>query len=305
MSVNPPSAPASAAPVVIAGLAALEGRYDALLCDLWGVMHDGRQAFRAAVDAVTRFRAAGGTVIFITNAPRPWEAVHEQITELGVPADAYDGIITSGDVTIAAIAEAGDRSFYHIGPPRDLALFEAVRRETGRVARLTDLEAADCVVVTGLFDDRIETPADYALALATMRRRDLPMICANPDIVVHVGEKLIYCGGALAEAYRGVGGKTVLAGKPHPPIYEAALALASRRAGRPLDRARVLAIGDGLVTDVAGATNEGLGILFVTTGIHRNDFHPDGDAVPIPLAYEERLSGLDQKPFAAIPNLVW
>lgn len=227
MACNEPSATASAAPVVVAGLSHLSARYDTLLCDLWGVMHDGRRAFPAAVDAVRRFRDAGGTVVFITNSPRPCDAVREQVAGLGVPADAFDGIVTSGDVTIAAIIKAGDRPFHHIGPPRDLALFEAVRRQAGWMPRLTSLEEADCVVVTGLFDDRTEKPADYADALAAMRRRDLPMICANPDIVVHVGELLIYCGGALAEAYRDIGGRTVLAGKPHPPIYEAALELAA------------------------------------------------------------------------------
>ena len=182
METTPRSDPA--APLILAGLSAIADRYDVLLCDLWGVMHDGQQASGDAIDAVTRFRAKGGTVVFITNAPRPHDAVTEQIVSLGVPDDAYDGIVTSGDVTVAAIVAEGDATFFHIGPPRDLALFEVVRRERGVPARLTGLAEAACVVVTGLFDDRTETPDDYAEQLAAMRARDLPMICANPDVVV-------------------------------------------------------------------------------------------------------------------------
>ena len=247
----------AAPPIVASGLSQLAGRYDLLLCDLWGVMHDGTQASAGAVEAVSQFRAKGGAVIFITNAPRPRDAIEAQIEELGIPAAAYDGIVTSGDVTIAAIIAVGAAGFYHIGPPRDLALFEAVRRKTGQQPRLTSLADADCVVVTGLFDDRSETPADYAVSLAAMRERALPMICANPDVVVHVGDTLIYCGGAIAEAYRDLGGRTILAGKPHPPIYAAAMAMAARETGRVFARDRVLAIGDGMITDVAGGRERG------------------------------------------------
>lgn len=295
----------ASAPVTTSGLADFTGRYDVLLCDLWGVMHDGTTAFAPAIDALVRFRAQGGTVVFITNAPRPRGPVEAQIAGLGIPAAAYDGIVTSGDVTIAAIAAQGDKLFHHIGPVRDLALFEAVDALSGRRSRLAGLDAAECVVVTGLFDDATETPADYAVPLAAMRRRQLPMICANPDIVVHVGDRLIYCGGALAEAYGAIGGHTLLAGKPHAPIYVAALALAAKQAGRPIERARVLAVGDGLVTDVAGAANQGMDILFITTGIHRDDFHPGGAGAPTDDLYRQRLAALDHPPLAALPHLVW
>ena len=288
-----------------AGLAALADRYDVILCDLWGVMHNGRHSFPPAIDAVRRFRAGGGTVVFITNAPRPNGPIIEQIAALDIAPDAYDGIVTSGDVTIAAIIAEQDKAIFHIGPPRDHALFDAVRAKTGAAVRLATLEVAELVVVTGLFDDRAETPADYAETLATARRRDLTMICANPDIVVHVGETLIYCGGALAEAYAAVGGRTVLAGKPHAPIYEAALALAGERRGAPVDPARVLAIGDGLVTDVAGAARQGLDIVFITSGIHRDDFHADPDPAVDAARYADRLAALAHPPMAAFPALVW
>ena len=299
-AVPPPADRASAV-----GLGALADRYDVLLCDLWGVMHDGTQAFAPAIVALQRFRARGGTVVFITNAPRPRAPVLAQIAELGVPDSAFDGIVTSGDVTIAAIAAQGERPIHHIGPPRDRALFEAVARRSGRPPILSALSEAACVVVTGLDDDRTETPASYADRLAAMRVRNLPMICANPDIVVHVGEQLIYCGGALAEAYEALGGATVLAGKPHAPIYDAALEVAGRRRDRLIDRQRVLSIGDGLVTDGVGAARQGLDLLFVTSGIHRDDLHP-GPAAPLDQRrYAEAIAALTRAPVAAVRSLAW
>ncbi len=292
-------------PALPSGLADLAMHYDVLLCDLWGVVHNGRHAFGPAVEALRRFRAGGGTVVLITNAPRPRAPVLEQMTGLGVKREAFDRIVTSGDVTISAIVERGDAALHHIGPSRDLVLFEAVRDISGRMPQLTDIDRADYVVVSGLFDDASETPAHYSTALATMRRRNLPMICANPDIVVHVGDKLIYCGGALAEAYGAIGGETILAGKPYAPIYEAALREAAAHRGGPIDRGRVLAIGDGIKTDVAGAARQGLDMLFITSGIHREELHPDGDGVMDRLAYAARLAGVAHPLRAAMPHLVW
>ncbi len=304
VSVPDPAASRFGAPPT-AGLRRLAGDYDVLLCDLWGVMHDGRHVFAPAVEALTRFRQGGGTVIFITNAPRPREPVLDQLAGLGLPAEAFDGIVTSGDVTVAAIATQGRRPLYHIGPPRDLALFESVRQRTGIEPRLTDLATAEVIVVTGLFDDGTETVADYAERLAAMRARDLPLICANPDIVVHVGQRLIYCGGALAQAYAALGGRTILAGKPHPPIYAAAMALAAERRGAVVARGRTLAIGDGLVTDGAGAADQGLDFLLVTSGIHRDEFHPDPDAPLDPGPYAARLAAVSPSPLAAMRHLCW
>ncbi len=287
------------------GLGELAGRYDVLLCDLWGVMHDGRRALPEAVEAATRFRQAGGTVVFVTNSPRPRESVLAQIAAFGVPDGAFDALVTSGDVTIAAIAAEGRRPLHHIGPPRDLELFEAVHRRSGTAPRLGALPEAELVVVTGLFDDRTETPRDYKDTLAAMRARDVVMICANPDIVVHIGETLVHCAGALAEAYAAIGGRTLLAGKPHAPIYAAALALAEAARGRPAERARVLAVGDGLVTDGAGAAREGVDFLLVTSGIHRDEFHPDPDVSREGPRYADRLAALASPPRYAMPSLCW
>ena len=290
---------------VVHGLHEIASDYDVLLCDVWGVVHDGKRAFAAATQALTRFRETGGTVVLLTNAPRPNGAVIAQLDALGVPRSAYDDILTSGDATLALIEARGVLPLYHIGPPRDLALFEEIRTRTGRVPRLTPLEEASFAVCTGLFDDRSETPDHYADIFAAMRTRDLDMICANPDMVVHVGDKLFFCSGALAERYEAMGGTVLYAGKPHAPIYQVALRAAAARRGQAIDDGRVLAIGDALRTDVAGARAQGLKCLFVTSGIHRADtlFEGTGEIDRVALDTLLRLS--DQMPTAAIAQLTW
>lgn len=285
------------------GFAELADGYDVALCDLWGVVHDGTRAFPEALDALRGFRRAGGCVVLVTNAPRPRGSVLTQLRGLGVTDDAFDALVTSGDVTVAVIAARGEAPLHHVGPERNLALFEAVHHRSGRAPVLTGLDAAHYVVVTGLWDDGTETPGDYAAELDAMRRRGLTMVCANPDVVVHVADQLRYCGGALAEAYAALGGETVLAGKPHPPIFAAALAEAEASLGRAVDRSRVLMIGDGLRTDVAGAAAQGLDVLFITGGIHRDELHPEGDDHPT--SYAERLARLADPVRAAMPRLVW
>ena len=201
--------------------ATLAGDYDVVLCDVWGVVHNGVAAAADAGDALARFRARGGTVVLITNAPRPGERVARlTLDRLGVPRAAYDGIVSSGDVTRALIAARAGARVFHIGPERDLALFE------GLDAPKAALEHADYVVCTGLYDDTVETPHDYRDVIARMRARSLPMICANPDEVVERGDKLVYCAGAIADPYAAAGGEVIYAGKPYRPIYDQALAIA-------------------------------------------------------------------------------
>ena len=291
---------------VVERLSDLARLYDVALCDVWGVVHDGRRAFSAAADALTRFREAGGTVVLLTNAPRPQAPVVHQLDGLGVPRSAYDRVVTSGDATVALIAARGSQPAFHIGPPRDLALLDEVRRATGETPRLVDLDDAGFVLCTGLFDDTTETPDTYAETLSTMRARDLPMICANPDIVVHVGSRLIYCGGAIAERYATMGGHVLYAGKPHRPIYDVALAQSAvLRGGSPVDRTRVLAIGDGLKTDVAGAAGQNLDCLFVTTGIHRDEtLAADGRTID-QAGLDALLAAAGATPTAAITHLAW
>jgi HAD superfamily hydrolase (TIGR01459 family) len=251
--------------------------YDVLLCDVWGVVHNGIAATPEACEALRQFRAHRGTVILITNAPRPCDYVKGFITRLGVPADSYDGIVTSGDVTMALIAQRPGVPVHHIGPARDRPMFDDFD------APLVPIERAEYVVCSGLFDDTKETPADYADAIAAMRARTLPMICANPDIVVERGKDLVYCAGAIAEAYAQAGGEVFYAGKPYRPIYEQAMAAAQATRGCAVDRARVLAIGDSVRTDLKGADAFGVDCLFVTAGIHAEELgerdNPDASAL--------------------------
>jgi HAD superfamily hydrolase (TIGR01459 family) len=284
-------------PPVLTGIRDWIAPYEIVLCDVWGVLHDGLTAHPAAAEALTRFRQGGGTVVLVSNAPRPGHSVVPHLDELGVPRSAWDGIVTSGDVT-RALLEAEHRPYFWLGPDRDAPLFE------GLTAERASFEAASLIVCTGLVADEHETPADYADLLAKARSRDLPFVCANPDLVVERGGDLVYCAGALAEAYEALGGKTIQAGKPYPPIYEAALAIAEgiRKAPPRLDR--VVAIGDALRTDVAGAATLGCNSLFVARGIHTHELgiadRPLDEA-----AMGKLLTGAAPRPTAAIDKLAW
>jgi HAD superfamily hydrolase (TIGR01459 family) len=278
--------------------------YDAIFCDIWGVVHNGVEAFPAASVALASFRRRGGAVVLITNAPRPSAIIRQQLLRLGVPSDAFDAIATSGDVTIGLIEERIGDPLLHIGPERDLSLFTAVEEAAGRPPTLVSAEQARYAVCTGLRHDATETPEDYQAELATLAARAMTMVCANPDMVIHRGNVLIYCAGALARRYEEFGGSVIYAGKPFSPIYGRAMALAERARGAPIDERRVLAIGDGMKTDIAGAARAGLDSLFVTRGIHRVALH--GGSLESP-ADPDRLERLCREysfwPAAAIGTL--
>lgn len=247
---------------LVGGLAEVTGGYDAVFCDVWGVVHDGIAKSPAAEAALRQARRDGLTVVLLTNSPRPRAGVEGQLDALGFSRDAYDAVVTSGDATRALIAQA-EGPVLHVGLPRDLDLFAGLDLD------LAGEEAARTVVVTGLVDDERETPDDYRALLGRLAARGLPMVCANPDIVVHRGERLIHCAGALGAEYVKLGGTVHLAGKPHAAIYDVARA---RLPALPGGRApRILAIGDGLFTDVKGANAAGADCLFVTHGIHRDE----------------------------------
>jgi len=286
---------------LIDGLGALSGRYDAILCDIWGVLHNGREAFRPASEALAAFRRQGGTVVLITNAPRPNPIIRDQAVAFGVAPDAFDAVVTSGDVSIGMIAARGDQPLYHIGPPRDLALIAAVEARGGVAPALVGPEAAVYVLCTGLFDDSTETPETYAGQLAALAERRRPMICANPDLVVHRGHKLVYCAGALAELYEALGGETIYAGKPHRAIYKAALERIAALRGAAVPAARALAIGDALRTDLAGAAAAGIDALFVADGIHRDELYGPGAPAD---ALQRLFAPPAPRPVAAIRALV-
>lgn len=303
--------PSSQAPLLLGGLHEIAENYDVILCDVWGVIHNGITHFPKAAEALTRFRAKGGVVVLITNAPRPHGKVIELMDALGVPRTAFDGLVSSGDVTVSLILERGACSLAHIGPAQDRSLFDAATDLSGRPVQFAGLEVADFVVCTGLFDTDTETPADYAARLELMRRRDLDFICANPDIVVEVGTALVYCAGALAEAYAAIGGRVIQAGKPYPPIYARALAEAAAIAGKPLDLSRVLAIGDAMHTDIKGAHAQSLDALFVTSGIHRSELHgaelhTGAQAAALDAAaFRQFFDDNSIAPRAAITELTW
>lgn len=283
-------------------LSALSGRYDALLCDVWGVIHNGVAAFPDAVEALAHYRAGGGRVVLITNAPRANADVYIQLDRLNVPRAAYDTIVTSGDLTRGAIVARAGQSVFHLGPERDRSVFAGID------LRFAPVETADYIVCTGLFHDDTETPENYRDMLARAHERGLFMACANPDVVVEKGGRIIYCAGALADLYRDLGGDVLYAGKPYPPIYEAAFAAADQLTGAPVPRSRMLAIGDSVRTDFTGAQALGLDFLFVTSGIHAQELHTEGPGVrdtPDEAMLAKMFADAGARPMAVTAQLRW
>jgi len=275
----------------------LAPRYDVVLCDIWGVVHNGIAAHAEACDALTRYRAGGGTVILITNAPRPAPWVIHQLDRLGVRANAYDGVMTSGDLTREVVAARNGGAVFHIGPQRDISIFD------GLGVRFASVEAAEYAVCSGLFDDTRETPDDYRGLMATMHGRGLFMVCANPDLVVERGDERVYCAGAIADLYGAMGGEVLYAGKPHRPIYDAALAKAATVRGAAAPPGRTLAIGDSLRTDMAGARALGIDGLFVSGGIHAGELEPH--QTPMRDALGGIFAAAGVTPQAVTPRLAW
>jgi HAD superfamily hydrolase (TIGR01459 family) len=286
----------AAAIPILSSIGGLASGSDAWIVDIWGVMHNGIQAHAAACDACRGFRAQGGTVVLLSNAPRPFTAVMHHLDGLGVPREAYDLGVTSGDVTrsmIEDMARSGQaKSLLHIGPERDKGLF------AGLDVAFASAEAAEVAVCSGLFDDTKETPADYTQLFITLLARGVPMICANPDRVVERGEKLVYCAGALAAEYETMGGKATYAGKPFLPVYERTLADLARFRGRPIARERILAIGDGIETDLKGAHAAGLRSVFISSAVHV----PGGLNASV---LDQLFGPRDFAPVAALPALAW
>lgn len=293
---------------IISSLAQVQDRYRAVFCDLWGCLHDGVAPFPAAVAALQGFRAAGGKVLLLTNSPRPKPSVIAQLDRLGVPRDCWDEIATSGDAAqYGLLTGAVGRRVYHLGPEKDLPFFtdfaEDLRalRDGARPIERVQLDQAEGIVCTGLFDDLTETPEDYRATLLYAKTKGLKMLCANPDISVDLGDKRIFCAGAIAQAYEQIGGEALYFGKPHPPIYD----LARRRLaglGAPLPDEDILCIGDGIATDIRGGQAEELDTLFVTGGLAAAEFGPD-PANPDPARLSAWLAEKTQNPTFAIAAL--
>jgi HAD superfamily hydrolase (TIGR01459 family) len=288
MSVTPP---------VIPHFSALAPDYDVVLSDVWGVVHNGVHAFAEPCEALTRARGNGAAVILVTNAPRPSEAVIRQLDRLQVPREAYDALVSSGDVTRGVIESRPGQAIFHIGPERDRSIF------AGLNLTFAPLETADYVVCSGLFDDEAETPDNYRDRLAAMLKRKLFMVCGNPDVVVERGDRLVHCAGGIADIYASMGGEVLYAGKPYRPIYDLALARAEMRRGRKAELRRVLAIGDSVRTDLAGAHALGVDCLFITSGIHAEEL--GGRGQPEGRAISGLFATAGELPKAVMRQLIW
>ncbi|WP_425453177.1 TIGR01459 family HAD-type hydrolase [Bosea caraganae] len=278
----------------LTGFSEIAGKFDLCLCDIWGVVHNGVAAHREAVEALAAMRRQGMAVVLVTNAPRPRQAILTQLAQLAVPDEAFDAVVTSGDVCRALIEQRSGEPMYMLGPDRDLPLIAGL--DAPRVASAQ----ARYVLCTGFFDDERETVDTYAELLDDFARRGLILICANPDLVVDRGGKIVPCAGSLALAYEQLGGQVIYAGKPHRPIYEMALELAQVKRGGPIARERVCAIGDAIRTDIAGANAFNATSVMVLAGIHAQDL--------VAQSWAERhdwFSRQTHRPDYAIPHLVW
>ena len=279
---------------ILTSISGLGSNKAAWLVDIWGVMHNGVVPFPTAVAACEKFREQGGLVLLLSNAPRPAPSVAQQLDRIGVRPSAWDLIITSGDASRAMIADVAPGPVFHLGPERDVPLYDGLEVELG------EIESSKAIVCTGLFDDETETPATYHDLLSVAAARSVPMICANPDKSVQRGSKIIPCAGAVAEAYEALGGRVVYAGKPYLPVYDMALKALSIKLGRKVGRSEVLAIGDGIKTDILGAANAGITSVYIASGVHLSK---DGvlDATTLEILFPVDAP----QPAAAMAKLAW
>lgn len=284
-------------PPIIHNAGALLARYQVIFCDIWGVVHNGRTAYVEGCAALKRFRDGGGTVILVSNAPRTPNVVAKILAEKNVPEECWDAIVSSGGIALRHAADQDIRQVHHIGPDRDLDIFDDT--ELMRVA----MGEAQAILCTGLFNDRTETGETYRAMLTGPAAQGVPLICANPDLVVDVGDIRLPCAGAIAAVYESMGGPVYWAGKPHTTAYEAALRHASQLRGTAVAKEQVLAIGDAVRTDVAGAGAFGIEALFIGQGIHSDAVGRDGE-IDAP-ALVELFRGDAPQAISAMMSLRW
>lgn len=289
---------------LINALADIAGQYDVLYCDLWGCLHDGKRLYPAAVAALRDFRARGGAVALITNAPRTHAAVRARLERMGLPRDAWDVIAASGDATQEAmLMGAAGRRLWHVGPGKDDDLFNDIPAALAKHPSIerVPFDQAEGIICTGPFDEFNDHPEDYRGRFLAAKTRDLKMLNANPDLVVDHGETRIICAGTLAQLYEEMGGEVLSFGKPHPPIYD----LTRRRLeeiGITYHNDHVLAVGDGIDTDIKGAQLEGIDALFITGGLEAARFGPAPEN-PDETALKDWLAGTGRTPQYAIGRL--
>ena len=288
-------------PPILPGVAALAGTHDGFVVDLWGVLHDGVAAYPGAVDALSRLRAAGKRIVLLSNSPGRRAGVAARMADLGIVPDLYDDLVTSGETTHTALRERPDDAHralgtraYLLGPPRDAGILEGLPG----IVRTDDPALADFIVNTGA--DGIDETADlYDPVLDAGLARDLPMVCANPDLEVMVGERMAICAGLIAERYAARGGRVLWHGKPHPGVY------ARCREILRMPDARVMAVGDTLRTDVAGAKAAGFAAALVTGGIHRDELATRDGGPPDPERLAALLARATHGPDAVLARFVW
>jgi len=283
-----------------AGVGELADHYNGFICDVWGVLHDGVAAYPGAARCLGELRRRGKPVALLSNAPRAAQRVADRLGELGIARELYKAIVTSGDAAVGALRRGSDpwhaglgEACFYLGPERDLA----VLRDSGR--RGVALEAADFILCTGLFDEARETPDSYGELFRRALARKLKFVCANPDRVVNRGPALVYCAGALADRYQDLGGEVRRHGKPDAAVFRLAAAALGLSAG-----ARLLVVGDGLNTDLAGAAAAGFDALWVLDGIHAQELAADGRPVDA-----ERVAAFlakaQRRAVAAVERFAW
>ena len=242
----------------------ISNQYNALICDIWGVIHNGQELFPGISECLLNFKKLNNVVILLSNAPRPSSYVSSVLDKFGFKDECYDGIITSGDLTKKSLNEKiFGENCYHIGPERDLNIFE------GTNVNRVDFNNSDFIFVTGLFNDEIEDENDYLDLLNSAREREMTLVCANPDLLVQRGDKLIPCAGLISKTYEEMGGKVVNIGKPFSPIFKEAIEMVKKNS--KFDEHKILVVGDGLETDIKGANSIGLDSILVLGGLFSNN----------------------------------
>ncbi len=289
---------------ILSEFAEISTDYDLALVDLWGCLHNGREVHAAAEQALMTFRAGSGRVILLTNAPRTWRTVQARLDQMGLSHEAYDAIVTSGDATQQALfTGAVGRNVWHLGPQKDDDLFTDQPDWAAEHPPITRVgfDVAEGIVCTGLLDDQTEKPDAYRGKLLSAKTRGLKMLCANPDLVVDYGDTRLYCAGALAQLYEEMGGEALYFGKPHPPIYDLALRVAAGK-GLRFSTERIIAIGDGIATDIRGGQGEGFDTIFITGGLAAGEFGDD-PARPDPARLRDWCARADVTPSFAMGQL--
>ena len=252
-------------PRTLSSLSEVTYAYKAVVCDLWGVLHDGVSAHRSAVEALMRYRQTGGCVVLLSNSPRPSAAVESQLRAMGIPSECYNAITTSGDLAQQVMnSEFTKKRYFHLGPQRDKPTIDGIA-----ALKVDDVVEADVVLCTGLFEDEGLSLEQHDDVLHKAHSCGIEMICANPDRVVDYAERRVYCAGSLADRYERIGGMVRWLGKPYDTAYQAVFSQIERHVSGECDLEDVLAIGDSLVTDIAGANHYGIDSLLITEGLHK------------------------------------